>query len=56
MNLPVQSQPIIRGFITSRIEDNGIRLSGNLCQCQYGSRMCPENKDCECVDGYPRCV
>ncbi len=34
MNLPVQSQPIIRGFITSRIEDNGIRLSDNLCQCQ----------------------
>ncbi|QRK09333.1 hypothetical protein JQX13_04075 [Archangium violaceum] len=28
---------------------------GNLCQCQYGQRMCPENKDCECVDGYPQC-
>ena len=56
MNLPIQSQPIVRGYITSRIEDNGIRSSDNLCQCQYGSRMCPENRNCECVNGQPRCV
>jgi hypothetical protein len=55
MNLPIQSQPVRRGVRTSKIEANGAYISDNLCQCQYGSRMCPENKDCNCVNGYPRC-
>ncbi len=62
MKIPVTAKPITRGTgrttpaASGRWRGGAVRPADNLCQCQYGQRMCPENKNCECVDGYPRCV
>jgi hypothetical protein len=53
--IPLQAKPVIRQYSTAAIQ-NGIYLSDNLCQCEHGQIMCPENRNCHCVDGRPRCV
>jgi hypothetical protein len=54
MNLPIQAEPVERKPAGTRAW-SGVEPQDNLCQCQYGSRMCSENRTCACVDGYPRC-
>ncbi len=55
MTLPIQASPVSRN-VSANAPHLQVNPSGNLCTCQYGNRMCPENKNCECQNGYPICV
>jgi hypothetical protein len=55
MRIPAQARPIQRTS-SAVFSSSGVELQDNLCTCQKSKKMCPENKNCHCIDGWAQCL